>query len=87
MYTYVISYKGATHVTQGTHSNFKGFTSTGAIFLLGSLHALTPALRRDLAEKAYRGEFPAIENIKHAWRTSIELGGNEFVVVAVQTKV
>jgi hypothetical protein len=84
----VVSYKGATHVAQGSHSNFKGFISTWCSNLpAGALPALTPALHFDLAEKACRGEFPPIANIKHAWRKSIELGGSEFVVVAVQTQL
>jgi hypothetical protein len=87
LYTYVVSYKGATHVTQGSHSNFKGFISTWCGDLpVGALPALTPALHRELAAKAYRGEFPPVPNIRHAWRKSIELGGSEFVIVAVQTQ-
>jgi hypothetical protein len=88
LYTYVVSYKGATHVAQGSHSNFKGFTSTWCSNLpVGALPALTPALHRDLAAKAYQGEFPPVANVKHVWRKSIELGGSEFVVVAVQTQL
>ena len=88
LYTYVVSYKGATHVAQGSHSNFKGFISTWCSNLpAGALPTLTPALHHDLAAKAYRGEFPPVANIKHAWRKSIELGGSEFVVVAVQTQL
>jgi hypothetical protein len=87
LYTYVVSYKGATHVAQGSHSNFKGFISTWCSNLpVGALPALTPALHRELAAKAYRSEFPPVPNIRHAWRKSIELGGSEFVVVAVQTQ-
>lgn len=88
LYTYVVSYKGATHVAQGSHSNFKGFISTWCSNLpAGALPAVTPVLHRELAEKAYRGEFPPVANIKNAWRKSIELGGSEFVVVAVQTQL
>jgi hypothetical protein len=88
LYTYVISFKGATYVAQGSHSNFKGFISTWCSNLpTGALPALTPALNRELAAKAYGGDFPPVANIKHAWRKSIELGGSEFVVVAVQTQL
>lgn len=87
LYTYVVSYKGATHVAQGSHSNFRGFISTWCTDLPArALPDLTPALHRELASKAYGGEFPPIANIKHAWRKAIELGGSEFVVVAVQTQ-
>jgi hypothetical protein len=87
LYTYVVTYKGATHVAQGSHSNFKGFTATWSNLPAGALPTLTPASQRDLAKKAYQGEFPPIANIKHAWRKVIELGGSELVVVAVQTQV
>jgi hypothetical protein len=87
LYTYVVSYKGSTHVTQSSHSNFKGFIDAWCTNLpAGALPALTPALHRDLARKAHLAEFPAIANIKHAWRKSVELAGSEFVVVAVQTQ-
>jgi hypothetical protein len=88
LYTYVVSYKGATHVAQGSHSNFKGFISTWYSNLpAGALPALTPTLHRDLAAKAYQGEFPPVPNIKHAWRKTIELGGSDLDVVAVQTQL
>ena len=86
LYTYVASYKGATRVTQGSHSNFRGFISTWCSNIpAGALPALTPALQKELASKAY-GEFLAVPNIKHVWRKSIEVGSNEFIVIAVQTQ-
>jgi hypothetical protein len=86
LYTYIVSFKGATHVTQGSHSNFKGFISTWCSNPAGIAPSLTPVLQNELAHKAYRGEFLPVPNIKHAWKKSIELDGKELIVVAVQTQ-
>lgn len=87
LYTYVVSYKGATYVAQGSHSNYRGFISTWCSNIpAGALPSLTPALQKELASKAY-GEFSPVANVKHAWRKSIEVGGSECTVVAVQTQV
>ena len=87
LYTYVVTYKGSSHVAQGRHSNFKGFVSTWCSNIpAAALPALTPALHRELVAKAYSSEFDAISNAKHVWRKSIQLGGSECTVVAVQTQ-
>jgi len=87
LYTYIVSYKGASRVTQGSHSNFKGFISSWCSNIpVGALPALTPALYKELASKAYGGEFFAIPNTKNVWRKSIEVGNSEFTVIAVQTQ-
>lgn len=87
LYTYIVSYKGASHVTQGSHSNFKGFISTWCSNIpTDALPALTPALHKELTSKAYGGEFLAVPNIKHVWRKSIDVGGSSLTVVAVQTQ-
>jgi len=87
LYTYIVTYKGASRVTQGSHSNFKGFISSWCSNIpLGSIPALTPALHKELTSKAYGADFAAVENIKNVWRKSIEVGGSEFVIVAVQTQ-
>jgi len=52
----------------------------------GALPGLTPSLQRELANKAYRGEFQAVQNTKHVWRNAIQVGDSELVVVAVQTQ-
>ncbi len=87
LYTYIVSYKGASQVTQGSHSNFKGFISTWCSNIpAGALPALTPALDKELTARAYGGEFLAVSNIKHVWRKSIEVGGSPLTVIAVQTQ-
>ncbi|MBK1715369.1 hypothetical protein CKO43_21670 [Rubrivivax gelatinosus] len=87
LYTYIVTYKGASRVTQGSHSNFNGFISSWCSNIpAGSIPALTPSLYKELASKAYYSDFASVENIKHVWRKSIELGGGEFTVIAVQTQ-
>jgi len=87
LYTYILSYKGTSRITQGSHSNFKGFINTWCSSIpAGVIPGLTPALYKELASKAYRTEFLPVENIKHVWRKSIDVGGSECVVTAVQTQ-
>jgi len=82
LYTYVISFNGNTYVSQSSHSNFRGFISWVDV-----VKDISSALKQELAQKAYRGEFYAIENKKHIWRKSIDLGGHELVVHAIQTQI
>lgn len=86
LYTYITSYKGASHITQGSHSNFKGFVDTWLNIPNGALPALTPMLRKELSKKAYGGEFVAIPNVKHVWRKSIIVGDSECIIIAIQTQ-
>ena len=87
LYTYIVSFKGSTYAAQGSYSNFKGFVTSWAGGLPdNALAGLTPALKKDLSQKAYRGDFAEVPNRKHVWRKSIELNGDEFVVYAVQTQ-
>jgi hypothetical protein len=87
LYTYIVSYKGATYVAQGSHSNHQGFISSWCSNIpAGALPALTPALQKELATKAYRSEFLPVSNVRHAWRKAIDIGGSECTVVAVQTQ-
>jgi len=87
LYTYVAAFKGATYAAQGSYSNFKGFVSAWASLPPNALPGLTPSLAKELAAKAYRGEFVEVSNRKHLWRKSIDLGGEEFVVYAIQTQI
>jgi hypothetical protein len=87
LYTYIAAYKSSTYVAQGSYSNFKGFVSSWSGDLpQNALPSLTPALKNELSRKAYQGEFIAVANRKHVWRKSIEIGGSEFVVYAIQTE-
>jgi len=87
LYTYVVAFKGQTFATQGTYSNFKGFVTAWADLPAGALPSLTPRLKKELAQKAYRSDFLEVPNRKHLWRKSIDLSGEEFVVYAVQTQI
>lgn len=87
LYTYIASYKGASYVAQGSHSNFRGFVSAWSGELPeNALPGLTPSLRRDLSTQAYRGDFLEVPNRKHVWRKEFDLGGSAFVVYAIQTQ-
>jgi hypothetical protein len=87
LFTYVVSYKGESYVAQGSHSNFTGFAMTWASKIpAAELPAITPALRKELVHKAYHGTFVAVQNVKHVWRKSLELGNSELVVHAIQTE-
>jgi hypothetical protein len=86
LYTYVVTYSGASYVAQGSHSNFKGFVSEWAQeFPKDALPGLTPALRRELSHNAYGGDFIPVPNRDHVWKKVLMLGGHELVVYAIQT--
>lgn len=87
LYTYVAAFKGDTYATQGSYSNFKGFVAAWSDLPPNALPALTATLRKELAHKAYRGEFLEVPNKKHLWRKSIDLNGDEFIVYAIQTQI
>ncbi len=88
LYTYIVSFKGATYAAQGSYSNFRGFISSWSSDLPdNAIPTLTPALKKELSQKAYRGEFAEVPNRKHVWRKMIDLNGAEFVVYAIQTQV
>ena len=87
LYTYIASFKGSTYVAQGSYSNFKGFVSSWSGNLPeNALPGLTPALRKELSQKAYYGDLNEIPNRKHVWRKTIDLNGEIFVVYAIQTQ-
>jgi hypothetical protein len=86
LYTYVVIYKGDHFVAQAKHSNFLGFVSSWTSELpAGAMPSLTGDLRKELAHKAYRGEFGAVPNRRLVWRKIIDLGGSNFTIYAVQT--
>ena len=87
LYTYVVTYKDASYVAQGRFSNFKGFvTAWTSEMPENALPGLTTPLRKELFGKAYRGEFAEIPNRKNVWRKVLDIGGNPFVVYAIQTE-
>jgi hypothetical protein len=86
LYTYVLTYKGSSYVTQDRRSNFKGFASSWIDLPATALPELSLNLRKELSQKAYSGTFDSVPNRKHVWRKSMEVGGSEFVVYAIQTE-
>jgi len=86
LYTYIVSFKGETYASQDSYSNFKGFIASWCNIPVGAIHSLTPHLRKELAGKAYGGEFAEVPNRKHVWKKTIDLGGDDFVVYAIQTQ-
>lgn len=87
LFTYIVTYKGASHVAQGSHSNFTGFAGTWASNIpQGALPGLTSLLHKQLAARAYEGVFSPVSGTRHVWRKSIDLGGAALDVVAVQTQ-
>jgi hypothetical protein len=85
LYTYIVTFEGASYVAQGRRSNFQGFITWFDEALLKSLPGLTPKLKKQLGEKAYSG-FVEMPNRKKVWRKTIDLDGKEMIVYAVQTE-
>jgi hypothetical protein len=87
LYTYIVTYRGASYVAQAKHSNFRGFVSSWTTDLpKDALPQPTPDLRDALFKKARHGEFAAVPNRTHVWKKTLELGGDDFVIHAVQTE-
>jgi hypothetical protein len=86
LYTYIVTFKGSSYVAQAKHSNFRGFVTSWTELPQNAIKGLTPDLKRDLSQKAYRGEFDEVPNRKHVWKKSIDLDGDEFIVFAIQTE-
>lgn len=87
LYTYIVTFKGATYLAQDSKSNFRGFVSSWSSEIpKGALPGLTPALQAELSRKAYLGEFQPLPNRKHVWYKSIDLDGSPLTVYAVQTE-
>ncbi len=88
LYTYIVSFKGSTYAAQSSHSNFRGFVSSWSRDLPeNAVPGLSQLLKKELSQKAYCGTFEEVPNRKHVWRKSIDLGGDEFVVYAIQTQI
>ena len=54
LFTYLVSYKGDTYVTQARRSNFRGFGDWASI-PPKELPQLTPKLRKELGQGRYGG--------------------------------
>jgi len=87
LYTYIVSFNNSTYVGQGRHSNFRGFVTAWCNELpVNALTGFSTSLKKELASKAYHGEFIEVSNRTNVWKKVIELDGREFVIHAVETK-
>jgi len=87
LYTYVVTYNDSNYVGQGSHSNFRGFISAWCNEIPDTaLKGFNPSLKKQLVQKAYRGEFDPVPNRKNVWKKVIELNGRDFVIHAIETK-
>ena len=87
LYTYVVTYNDSNYVGQGSHSNFCG--SINAWFSEmpeNALKGLNASLKKELALKAYQGDFVPVPNRKNVWHKVIELNGSPFSIHAIETK-
>ena len=82
LYTYVVSYRGFSHVSQASRSNFQGF----ADWYKELPPDTPPGLKQKIADdrQIYAG-FEPVPNRKHVWRKVVPVGSEELVIVAVQT--
>ncbi len=86
LYTYVLTFRGASHVAQGRHSNFRGFTTSWVDEVPANALPGFGQLRSELSRKAAIGGFDEVPNRLHVWRKTVDLDGDPFVVIAVQTE-
>ncbi|NJL79789.1 MAG: hypothetical protein HC836_11165 [Richelia sp. RM2_1_2] len=87
LYTYIVTYRGDTYITQDKKSNFKGFVSSWTSEIPpGVLTSLTPNLLKELQKLAYSSDFTPISGRTNVWRKTILLNDDQFVVIAVQTE-
>jgi hypothetical protein len=84
LYTYIISYKGNSHVLQQQKgSNFQGNWS----WISEIPEAIFPRSKsNDLATKIMRSQFAQVLNRKNVWSKAVEIDGEQFTVFAIQTE-
>jgi hypothetical protein len=87
LYTYVVSYRGATYAEQTRASNFKGFAGgvVGSI-PASALPTLPATLRNEMLQSAMRCEWREVPNRSGLWRAAFDLAGDAFVIYAVLSK-
>lgn len=87
LYTYIVSFNNSTYVGQGRHSNFQGFITAWCSELPeNALAGFSASLKKQLASKAYHGEFVAVPNRMNVWKKVVDLDGKEFVIHAVERR-
>jgi hypothetical protein len=85
LYTYVVTYKGGSYVSQARHSNFRGWLDWTDI-PPNALPGLSPKMKRELVQIAYRVDFVEVPNRRHVWQKTLKVRGEDFTVHAIQTE-
>lgn len=78
LYTYVMSYKGRTKVSQHRHSNYTGF-------LITPISRAFPSLKPAFGDLIRMRPEP-LQNAEHTWACSKEISGEDFTLHVVETR-
>lgn len=86
LYTYIITFNNSNYVSQGNHSNFRGFINSWCTDLPeNALKGFDSNTKKTLTRKAYSVDFEPVPNRKNVWHKSIDLDGKNFSVHAIET--
>lgn len=85
LYTYVVSFKGASHVVQSRRSNFRGSGDWSKPLIDGVACGLTPSERNELAQHMYSAAFEPVAAVRDTWKAAVRLSGGVVTVYAVRT--
>jgi hypothetical protein len=78
LFTFVMSYKGATKVYQHRKSNYRGF-------LLEPIGAAFPELKGQFGDLMRMAPKP-VPNIERTWCASMQVQGDEFTLHVIETR-
>jgi len=78
LYTFVMTYKGSTKVSQHRRSNYRGF-------LLEPIGAAFPELKAQFGD-LMRMAPEAVPNTERTWRAAIAVLGEQFTLHVIETK-
>jgi hypothetical protein len=78
LYTYIMSHRGQTKVSQHTHSNYTGFLLTP---ISAAFHGLKPVFG-----ELMRMRPEPISGIERAWACSLQISGEAFTLHVVETR-
>jgi hypothetical protein len=78
LFTFVMSYKGATKVYQHRRSNYRGF-------LLEPIGAAFPELSAQFGDLVRMAPEP-VPTVERTWRASMRVHGQEFTLHVIETR-
>ena len=84
LYTYMTTYRGAVHIAQVRHSNFKGFATWITDMPVNALPGLSAEHRKNL--NPYAGDFIPVPNQDRVWKKTLAVDGSDLTAVVVETK-